>query len=115
MLVPMKTIALALAVLATSCAKDAGTFPKYITDLQYERLRDTDKARYEPFFERWSRKSVPGDPDYVKTVIEGFSPEFVEAMNKGWAKFDDHEGNIYRNRFKEELKQAGPTEDPVKK
>ena len=111
----MKELALALAVLATSCAKDAGTLPRFITDQQYERLRDADKARYEPFFERWSRKPVPGDPDYVDISIGDFSPEFVEAMSRGWAKFYDNEANIYRNRFNEELKQAGPQEDPVKK
>ena len=115
MLLAMKKIALALAVLATSCAKDAGTLPKFITDQQYERLRDKDKARYERFFERWSRKPIPGDPDYVDISIEAFSPEFVEAMSNGWAKFYDNEANIYRNRVNEKLKQAGPQDDPVKK
>ena len=64
---------------------------------------------------QWSRKPVPGDPDYVDISIEAFSPEFVEAMSNGWANFYDNEANIYRNRFNEKLKQAGPQEDPVKK
>ena len=117
----MKKIALALLVIASACSKAApapskekAILPRFITDQQYLLLSDTDKARYERFFDEWARILVPGDPGYVKTHIE-MTPEFVEAMNQGWVKWGQVESNIYRNRVNDKLKQAGPVDDPVKK
>lgn len=108
------TINIALALLALYMACSTGKIlPRFVTDQQYQLLSDTDKARYERFFDKWSRILVPGDPGYVKTTIE-LTPEFVEAMSHGWAKLDQ-DSNIYRNRVNDKLKEAGPQDDPVNK
>lgn len=123
----MKKIALAMLFLASACSKadpapsqEKAPLPRIITDQQYQLLSDTDKARYERFFDEWARILVPGDPGYVETHIE-MTPEFVDAMNEGMAAryrgvhLYNYPANIFRNRVNDKLKQAGPVDDPVKK
>lgn len=103
----MKKTTLILGLLLAACATDEVDLPRFITDQQYALLSDTNKARYERFFDEWSRIPLPGDPDYVKTDIR-ITQEFVDAMNQGWVNWGEVESNIYRHRFNDKFKEAGP-------